>query len=95
MTIPFTQYIRPDGRPMPTEISMPKDVEDKAHYLIEHGYVFESEILLNGMISLTCTNDYDFGSHELCKNGPEVTEAVKELVEIAYLMEKKEKKHRG
>jgi hypothetical protein len=84
MPIPFTQFMRPSGRPVQTHIEMPKDIEEKADKLIDLGFIFESEVLQTGEISVTCTNEDGVGSHELCKNGPDVIEAVKKLVETVY-----------
>jgi len=87
MSIPFTQFMRPDGRPVQTSIDMSKEIEDKAFKLIDAGYFFESEVLQDEGISLTCTKDDENMGIELCENGPEVEQALKRLVEELYKFE--------
>jgi hypothetical protein len=41
MSIKFTQFLRPDGKQVPTEIDMPDEVEKMAHELILAGCRFE------------------------------------------------------
>jgi hypothetical protein len=51
--IPFTQYVRPDGRRRFIEIERPPEIEARARALIEKGLVFEAEVLVTGEVSLT------------------------------------------
>jgi phosphosulfolactate synthase (CoM biosynthesis protein A) len=83
MSIPFTQYLRPDGRKRSVEIDMDKNIEDKAQLLIARGLHFDIEELSTGTISMTCENSEDIISMKLCSNGPEVIDSVKKLVEEA------------
>lgn len=51
--IPFTQYMRPNGRKVPCEIERPEEIEKEAHRFIQAGGVFESEVLRTGDFSFT------------------------------------------
>lgn len=87
--IPFTQYLRPDGRKTVVTINRPDDIADKAAALIEAGWKLEAEILMTGEVSFTCelhdaVGDLigDFG--RLSSNGPEVLDAVDGLITEAH-----------
>lgn len=80
MSIPFTQYLRPNGYSRPIEIDMPPDIEGMAQELIVLGCHFDAEVLTTGKISFTCERDDDLFSIQLCDNGPQVIEAVRDLV---------------
>lgn len=80
--IPFTQYLRPDGRAIPVTIDMPDEVHAKAIAIIAAGYRFEVEHLTTGHASLTI---FDPGEEvdvaiEVVPNGPEVPEAIERMV---------------
>jgi hypothetical protein len=82
MAIPFTQYLRPDGRRAQVEIDMPEEIERKAQQIIAAGYVFEVEHLTTGHASLTIA-DPSKGEDvaiEVVPNGPAVPDAVERLV---------------
>ena len=51
MSIPFTQYLRPDGRKRAVEIDMSKEVEDLAKRFIAAGGRYECEELTTGHAS--------------------------------------------
>lgn len=80
--IPFTQYLRPDGRKRQVRIERPPDVANAAHRLIEAGYRFECEELSTGHASLTIVDPDDEAdiAIEVVPNGPEVPAAVDRLV---------------
>lgn len=82
--IPFTQYLRPDGRRKEISISRPPAIATKAQAIIAAGYRFECEVLNvpPGFqnISLTITGDKGDVAIELCRNGPEVGPAVDKLI---------------
>jgi hypothetical protein len=93
MSIPFTQFIRPNGDKRPIMIDMDADVEAKAKELIGAGCRFEAEAIpLGNLVQFECvdyarlTEDDDplILSSELCKNDPEVIESVKMLVLSAH-----------
>jgi hypothetical protein len=83
MSIPFTQYLLPNGRQRPMTIDMPEDVEKKAHALIERGCHFDIEILRTEEVSMTCECGDEMLACEICENGPQIKEAVRDLVEDA------------
>lgn len=91
--IPFTQFMLPDGRPIPGSIDRPPEIEGKALALIEEGCRFEIEVLTTGQINMDCSNDNGkWEDHpdtcpicsRICPNGPEVLGVVDELVIEAY-----------
>lgn len=86
-SIPFTQYVRPDGRYASREtIDRPQDVYDKAMKLIEAGYRFEAEILTTDEVSLTCVDPEDTGDIAivLSPNNEAICENVDKLVAQAW-----------
>lgn len=83
MSIPFTQYLRPNGRTKEVMIDMPADIELKAGKLIESGCHFDIEVLSTGIISMTCEREDDVLAIRLSTNGPEVPIAVGKLIDDA------------
>lgn len=94
MPIPFTQYLRPDGRKRAEVIDMPPDIEALADQFMASGGWYECEVLGTGHVSLTaCMNRPDGDNDiaiELCANGPPVVEAVEKLVRksVNHIIEK-------
>ena len=82
--IPFTQYLRPDGRKKEGGFDRPQEIYDRAMKIIEKGHVFEIEVLTTGHVSITISNGKEDVAIELCKNGPEVLTTVDELVNKFY-----------
>lgn len=80
-SIPFTQYLLPDGRKRPVEIEVADDVGEIARGLINQGLLFECEVLTTGHVSLTITDPED-GDLDIRvrDNGPGIREAVEEMV---------------
>lgn len=78
--IPFTQYLKPNGRRADVSIERPAHIASMADRIFDRGYRFECEVLSTGQVSLTIA-DYE-GDHdiELCNNGIEVPAAVDRLV---------------
>lgn len=79
--IPFTQFLRPDGRQREVSIQRPADVADKAYKLISAGCRFEIEELTTGQVSMTVERDDPDGeaevlAMEIVPNGPRVPGAV-------------------
>jgi hypothetical protein len=83
--IPFTQFLRPDGRRMDVSVERPPEVYALAMGLVANGYRFEIEELRDGTVSMDCSRPEDDGpvAMELCRNGPEVPDAVDRLVRAA------------
>lgn len=86
MSIPFTQYLRPNGRREAVTIDMHTTIEEQAQELISAGYVFEIEELMNRVIHMDCSRPQDAMpvALELCENGPPVVQAVQDLVLEAH-----------
>ena len=63
---------------------MPEDIENKAKQLNALGCHFDIEELTTGLISMTCEKDEDTYSSKLCKNGPEVVDNVRQLIDEAF-----------
>ena len=82
VAIPFTQYLRPNGRKFQTSIERPKEIADKAFKLIDSGYRFEAEILTTGQVSFTIHDiaEEEDVAIEICANGPLVPSAVDRLI---------------
>lgn len=81
--IPFTQYLRPNGRPVPVEIDRPPEIEAKAEAILAKGLIFECEHLSNGYASFTIS-DPEEGvdlAIELCPNGPDVPATIDRLIQ--------------
>lgn len=87
MSIPFTQYLMPNGRRAEESIDRPADVEEKARAVIDAGYFFEMELLSDYRTVSFTVADREAGVDleiELVKNGPEVPAGVDRLVERAF-----------
>lgn len=83
-TIPFTQFLRPDGRKIPVVFERDGKIAAVAAELIKVGCTFEVEALKTGEVSLECIGpDADSLATELCANGPDVPEVVDRLVMAA------------
>jgi hypothetical protein len=89
MGIPFTQYLRPNGKCEETSIERSAEIEDMAREIIAAGFVFEAEVLTDDRtVSLTVANrkDEEGVAIVLVQNGPEVGDAVDRLVLKAHAL---------
>jgi len=90
MSILFTQYKLPRGQREHVTFDATPEIEEKAHALLDHGFHFDVELLMTGMVSMTCeyTSDYtdDVGpvAIEISPNGPGIDQYVNKLVTDAY-----------
>lgn len=80
MSIVFTQFMRPSGRPVRVEIDRPAEVEKVADVLGRLGCRFECEVLTTGAVSFTVEIDDRVLAHRVCHNGPEVPPTVDDLI---------------
>jgi hypothetical protein len=78
--IPFTQYMRPNGRQVVVSIDRPAEIAAKAEKIIARGFRFECEHLTTGHASLTIADDRGDHAIEVVANGPEVPLAVDRLI---------------
>jgi hypothetical protein len=72
MSIPFTQYLRPNGQRVTVEIDRPAEIEQLAHQFIAAGGRYECEELTTGHASLTAVHpncDYGDCAIEIVVNG--------------------------
>ena len=87
MTIPFTQYLLPNGRKRATSIDVDEETKKLAQQFMDAGGYFECEILSTEDISLTACFDQPDGDNdiavEVVQNGPDVIKAVQKLVRNA------------
>lgn len=87
MAIPFTQYMRPNGRKVSVSIERPADIEKIACGFIERGGWFEVEHLVTGHASLTACFVIDGEPDDIAirvvENGPAFPMAVDDLVREA------------
>lgn len=83
-SIPFIQYLRPNGRQIVVRVLRPKSVVAMALAVINSGCRFECEVLTIGQVSLTVSDgEVDIVS-QLVPNGPDIPKAVDDLVGEAY-----------
>ena len=68
--IPFTEYVKPNGRKRETIIVRSMAVCDKANDIMAAGYDFEVELLTTGDVSLTITNEDGDADIEVVENAP-------------------------
>ncbi len=80
MAVKFTQYILPDGTKKPVEIDLGPEIETLANDIIQAGFVFEIEILSNGMVSATISDDEADHAHSITPNGPQVPEGIISMI---------------
>lgn len=82
--IPFTQYLRPNGRREAVEINRPDAIEAIAQRFIASGGRYTCEVLTNGMVSLAAEKVWEGEERDvvivLSQNGPVIDEKVDELV---------------
>jgi hypothetical protein len=88
--IPFTQFMMPNGRQVPVTIDRPREIADRAAFLISQGCRFEIEMLRTGEISMAVEHGDDTWAIEIVPNGPEVLPAVDRIVVDAYMVLQRE-----
>lgn len=78
--IPFTQFLRPNGRKEPVTIDRPDDIAALAQAIIAKGYWFECESLLSGQVSFTITDDRGDHAIAVVRNGPDVEAIIDRMI---------------
>lgn len=86
MSIPFTQFLRPDGKQRAITVDRSADIETKARALMAVGFRFEIEELTTLDIYMDCSRPQDDEpiANEISYNGRPVLDAVDRLVSTAY-----------
>lgn len=85
--IPFTQWMRPFGRPKKIEVDRPAEIEAMANELITDGCRLNAEVLQTGEVSFTVEHeDCEFTviASEVVANGPTVLPAVDRMITEAH-----------
>lgn len=80
MMVPFTQYLRPNGQPVPQEIEVDRNLDSKVQAILSRGLTFECEVLTTGEISMTITSKEQDEAITICQNGPEVRPALEKMI---------------
>lgn len=78
--IPFTQFLRPDGRRADVEIERPDEIAALAYRIMSCGYRFECEHLRTGHASFTISNDEGDYAITVVPNGPQVPPAIDAMI---------------
>ena len=78
--IPFTQFLRPDGRRKQEFIERPLVVYEAAQKIIAEGFHFECEVLQTGHVNFTISDDVGDHDQKICMNGPDVLKTVDDLI---------------
>lgn len=79
-SIPFTQFLRPDGRKQAVLIDRPDNIAQAADNIRSHGFRFECEHLTTDDVSLTISDDKGDYHVEVVPNGAGVPVAVDRLI---------------
>jgi hypothetical protein len=84
-SIPFTQYLMPDGREKQVwwEPTSPEEAA-RARELLDQGALFTSELLQTGEASFTIELEDEILASAIAPNGPEVVKAVSDMITEAH-----------
>ena len=85
LTIPFTQYLRPNGCQREAGFDATGEIAALAQTVLDRGWRFGSEVLTTGEVSLTVfdPDKQEDVAIEIAPNGPGVVVAVARLVRAA------------
>lgn len=89
MSIPFTQFLRPDGRTRNITIDLSPETERKAVAIMRFAR-FEIEVLTTGEIAMETirlggeSDAVNVLSGKVCANGPDVPAKVAEMIDEVY-----------
>lgn len=78
--VEFIRYSLPNGRRSFEQFLTTKAVHEAATRIINRGYRFEIEILRNGTVSATITDDEADHAHALHSNGPGLEIAIDKMI---------------
>lgn len=79
-SIPFIQYLRPNGRKQAVSIERSAHVVTRADFIRDHGFRFEIEELMTGQVHMTISDDNGDYSSKICDNGPDVPATVDAMI---------------
>jgi len=82
MSIPFTQFLLPNGRRKEVSIERPSNIEDLALKVINAGGRFTCEVR-NGIVSVACEYEDEDVAIELSSNGPKLLLAIDKMIKDA------------
>jgi len=90
--VPFTQYLRPDGRKRAVTTDCAPEVEALAEEFMAAGGKYECEELTTGHVSLTAVYDFEDIAIEVCPNGSDVPPCVEKLIRrsVKWLKEERD-----
>lgn len=78
MLLPFTQYIRPDGKKKEIQTEVDDKYREDIQLIFDNDLSFEIEVLMNDMVSMTTTNQ-EYGDYQIVLSANDMT--IKEKVE--------------
>jgi hypothetical protein len=81
--IPFTQYLRPNGKAQQVYFQADQETYNLAQTLLDRGFAFEAEVLTTGEVSLTVSDGEEDIAIQVCPNGPGIENFVNALVREA------------
>jgi len=79
-SIPYVQFLRPDGRQKEGFFDLQEDLEDELDSLTRCGCRVEAEVLVTGEVSLTISSSDEDIDIEISQNGPEVLENLAKML---------------
>ena len=89
----FTQYLLPNGDKKEIEFIVDGDTEIKAKSILKYGWVFEAEILTNGVVSLTISDGEEDRVIQVCENGTTIPIVIEKLIDEGDIECRKELKN--
>ena len=86
MDVPFTQYIRPNGRKRECVVSCPDTLRTNVQAIIDRGWRFEAEVLTTDEVSLTVFDPETETNMaiQVGPNGSNVKRMVRELIKAGF-----------
>lgn len=81
-SIPFTQYLRPNGQRRKTFFPISDDeLADRAEEIMRAGYVFTAELIMaTQLVVLTISDDQEDLAIVISNNGPEITDSIHSMI---------------
>ena len=81
-TVSIVQYVRPDGRKRMVHKDFEEEFADKVERIQENGFEISMEVLSTGQVAMYVSNDEEDLMTRVSKNGPEVDEKFRQMVEM-------------